>query len=369
MTTPISIADRDFLQRAVELGRRGWGKVHPNPTVGCILVRDGEVVGEGWHSKVGGPHAEVHAIRTAGCRARGATAYVSLEPCDHFGRTPPCTVALLEAGISRVVYGAEDPGPESSGGGNRLRAHGLEVLGPVFNSREARRENPAFFFNHENHQTYVAVKLAQTLDGRIAETPGSRTEITGAEARLETHRLRAGFDGMLVGSGTALVDNPFLTVREYEDWARQPTRVVLDTRARLSPDSNLFRDIPQAPLVIFTSRDAPAERVERMREAGGTVYRVGEEEPGLSLSSVLDTCWSSGLRSLLCEGGSRLASELIRGGLAQRLYLFMAPFVLGEQGVPAFTGLGSRGIWKAWDVAAPPRTLGRDILMTFDRVA
>ena len=184
----ISPVDLRHLQRALEIGRRGWGRVHPNPTVGCVLVRDGEVVGEGWHSDLGGPHAEVHALREAGERARGATVYVSLEPCDHFGRTPPCSAALLDAGVARVVYGAADPGEVSSGGADRLRAGGVDVVGPVLDLRDARRENPAFFFNHERKATFVALKLAQTLDGRIAEAPGRRTAITGPEARREARR-------------------------------------------------------------------------------------------------------------------------------------------------------------------------------------
>ncbi len=169
--------------------------------VGCVLAREGRVIAEGWHEELGGAHAEVNALKRAGKQARGATAYVSLEPCDHFGRTPPCSSALVQAGIARVVYGATDPGPESGGGSQTLRAGGVDVVGPVLDGEEARRENPAFFFNQEHGATYVALKLAQTLDGRIAEAPGCRTAITGPEARQETHRLRAGFDGVMVGSG------------------------------------------------------------------------------------------------------------------------------------------------------------------------
>jgi len=367
MDGTLSTQDRIFLRRSVEIGRRGWGRVHPNPTVGCILVRDGKVVGEAWHEEVGGPHAEVLALDAAGESARGATAYVSLEPCHHFGRTPPCSSALLEAGVARVVYGAQDPGKESSGGGGALSAGGIEVVGPVFTLEEARRENPAFFFNAEHQATYVALKIAQTLDGRIAAERGRRTTITGSDARRETHRLRAGFDGVMVGSGTVRTDDPFLTVREDVSIRSQPTRVILDTHAEVSPEAKLFQDLPEAPLLIVTGRTAPENRVERLAAAGATVRRVTSGPSGLPLRGVFDLLWSEGIRSLLCEGGSRLGSSLLREGIAQRLYLFVAPFVLGERGVPAFVGLDAQKAWESWHPAAPPGLFGRDVLLTFDR--
>jgi len=365
--TEASPTDQIFLQKATELGRRGWGQVHPNPTVGCVLVRDGEIVGEGWHEELGGPHAEIRALERAGEKATGATAYVSLEPCRHFGRTPPCTTALLDAGIARVVFGASDPGRESGGGADILRAGGVEVVGPVLGLDEARRENPAFFFNAEHDATFVALKLAQTLDGRIASAPGRRTAITGPEARVETHRLRGGFDGVMVGSGTVLADDPLLTVREDVPFRKQPTRVILDSRCRLTPNSNLFRDLPEAPLLIFTGHNAPFDKIRSLEAAGAAVHRVDHAPSGLSLEAVLDVLWEEGLSSVFCEGGARLASRLMEGGLAGRLYLFVAPFVLGGDAVPAFEGLYDRDLWKAWNPAAAPRAFGRDVLLTFDK--
>ena len=367
MENTLTPQDRNYLHQAVELGRGGWGHVHPNPMVGCVLVRDSTVVGQGWHQEVGGPHAEIHALTEAGRRAEGATAYVSLEPCSHFGRTPPCTSALMEAGIARVVYGAPDPGRESSGGGDQLRSAGIRVVGPVFPLEEARRENPAFYFNQEHEACFVTLKLAQTLDGRIAEAPGYRTAITGPEARMETHRLRAGFDAVMVGSETVLVDNPLLTVREGVSLRKQPTRIVLDTEARLSPDAELFQDIPEAPLVIFTGDDAPESSVGRLEGAGASVLRVPRGGEGVSVEDVLKGCWEMGIRSLFCEGGGRLSSHLIRRGIARRLYLFVAPFVLGEKGVPAFTALESREVWEPWNPAAPGLLFGKDTLLVFDR--
>jgi len=367
MESTLTSQDRRFLQQAVELGQKGWGHVHPNPLVGCVLVKESEVVGKGWHQLLGGPHAEIHALREAGDRAQGATAYVSLEPCNHFGRTPPCSAALKSAGVVRVIYGGSDPGRKSSGGGDALRDLGIEVVGPVLSMEKARQENPAFYFNQENEAPFVALKLAQTLDGRISAAPGLRTSITGAEARRETHRLRAGFDGVMVGRETASVDDPMLTVREGVSHRKQPTRVVLDTGAMLSPDAKLFRDLPEAPLVIFTGDDAPGTSVKRLEAAGANVIPVPRDGEGVSVEEVLAACWRMGIRSLFCEGGGRLGSHLIRRGIARRLYLFVAPFMLGDKGVAAFNGLESKGYWEAWNPVTPARVFGRDTLLVFDR--
>lgn len=359
--------DEAHLARAVELGRRGWGKVHPNPLVGCVLVRDGEVVGEGWHEEYGEAHAEANALARAGKRARGATVYVSLEPCNHHGHTPPCSLALLEAGVARVVYGGADPGSVSGGGGRVLREAGVEVVGPVFTPREVRRENPAFFHVQEHATPFVALKLAQSLDGGIAEGPGLRTRITGPEAGFETHRLRSGFDAVMVGSGTALVDDPLLTVRASVPLRTQPVRVVLDRRCRLEPEAMLFRDVPDAPLLVLVGEEADEDRAGALRKAGARVRVVAGGPGGLSLEGVLETCWEEGIRSVFCEGGGTLAARLMAEGKARRLYLLVAPFVLGTEAVPAFPGLQGREVWDAWEPTVSPRLLGRDVLLTFDR--
>jgi diaminohydroxyphosphoribosylaminopyrimidine deaminase/5-amino-6-(5-phosphoribosylamino)uracil reductase len=369
MMNPISSTDRIHLQRALEIGRRGWGRVHPNPAVGCVMVKDGEVIGEGWHEEWGGHHAEINALREAGARAEGATGYVSLEPCNHFGRTLPCSQALVEAGISRLVYGAADPGEASSGGALTIRAHGIEVDGPVISREDARRENPAFFHNHEQESTYLALKLAQTLDGRIAGAPGQRTSITGPEARIETHRLRAGFSGIMVGSNTLLVDDPYLTVREDVPYRAQPTRIVLDTHGRTPLHANLFKDVEEAPVLIITGNHLPPEMGRRFRELGAAVHAVDQVEGGVSLDQALGVCWTLGIHSVFCEGGGQLASELLKARLAQRLFLFVAPFVLGSQGVPAFPGLTSRTDWEGWSPIEDGKRLGRDLMLTYDRMS
>jgi diaminohydroxyphosphoribosylaminopyrimidine deaminase/5-amino-6-(5-phosphoribosylamino)uracil reductase len=276
-------------------------------------------------------------------------------------------LALLEAGIKRVVFGARDPGRASGGGSDTLRSGGVEVTGPILELKDARRENPAFFFNQEHGSSYVALKLAQTLDGKIAEAPGHRTAITGSETRHETHRLRAGFDGVMVGVGTVLADNPLLTVREDVPLRKQPARIILDTEARLSPGLRLFDGLPRAPLMIFSADDAPSNRMAALQRAGALVHRVPRGPGGVSLAAVVEVLWKKGIRSVFCEGGGRLASELIRQSMAQRIYLFVAPFVLGGEGLPAFTGLESKESWKGWKPVASPRPFGRDLLLTYDR--
>ncbi len=367
MKGDLPTVDRDFLRRAITIGRNGWGRVHPNPMVGCVLVKGGEVVAEGWHEEVGGLHAEVHALARAGDTAKGSTAYVSLEPCNHHGRTPPCSKALLEGGIARVVYGAGDPGAESGGGHATLERSGLEVVGPVLSPDEARAENPSFFFNQERSATYLAVKLAQTFDGRIASNPGERTSITGREARRETHRLRAGFDAVMVGSTTVLVDDPLLTVREDVPLRVQPVRIILDSDAEVPASASIFRDVSEAPVIVFSSEEASDEAVRGLEEAGAAVYRLPRAGKGLSLRAALTVCWDKGIRSVFCEGGGELASTLIGEGWARRLYLFVAPFVLGEGAVPAFPGLVSNELWNAWQPVEPARHFGKDVLLTFDR--
>ncbi len=369
MRQPLGTEDRRYLQRAVELGRRGWGKVQPNPMVGCVLVRDGETIAEGWHEVFGGPHAEVRALEQAGDRARGATAYVSLEPCRHEGKTPACTAALRQAGIVRVVYGAADPGAESGGGGEVLRAAGLEVVGPALTVADAWRENPAFFHVHGRQTPFVAVKLAISLDARLAEAPGRRTLLTGGEARREVHRLRAGFDGLVVGGTTAVVDDPLLTVREDVAMRRHPVRIVLDGRARLGSDARMLRDRDAPPVWVFVRHDTSESELERLEAAGAVVHPVPPAEggEGVDLDAVLGVTWEAGLRSLLCEGGGQTASAFLRSGLARRLIVLLAPRLLGAGGVEAFPGLAGTPGGVGWSLTGEPRRLGEDTMLVFDR--
>ncbi len=363
----MSPEDREGLRRAIELARQGWGRVHPNPMVGCVLVLDGEIVGEGWHRQFGGPHAEIEALAGAGARARGSTAYVSLEPCSHFGKTPPCTLALLDAGIRRVVYGARDPGEDSGGGGEALRRAGLEVLGPCLSDAEARRENPAFFTRHVVGRPWVALKLAVSLDGKISGSAGARTTVTGPEAKRWVHRLRAGFDGILVGTGTARVDDPLLTVRHGEAPVRPPARLVLDREAGLSPDSRLLATTGEAPVVVFVDEATSESRIERLEEAGADVHPVPAVAGRLSLEAILQICRETGVHSILCEGGGVLGNSLLAEGRVDRLYIIVAPKTLGPGAVPGFPSALPQGTWDGWSWAGPPTHLGEDVLLTMDR--
>lgn len=360
----VSEEDLGFLDRAVELGRRGWGRVSPNPMVGCVVVQKGEVVGEGWHRELGGPHAEVHALAEAGESARGATAYTSLEPCAHTGRTPPCTRAILDAGINRVVLGAADPG-SGAGGAAVLRAAGMRVDGPVFSSAEAASHNPAFFHVAGNASPYVALKLALSLDGRISHA-GEQTELTGPPAHEHVHYLRAGFDAIMVGANTMSIDDPRLTARGRAEPRRAPDRIVLDSRARMAPEARLLREDGGGRVRVFTAVDAPADRVPALQQRGATVHAVPRSAGGLDLGAVLDACYRAGLTSILCEGGGVLASSLLRERRAQRLYLFLAPLTLGPGSVPAFPGL-DEAAWEGWRPAGPPAAFGRDLLWILDR--
>lgn len=360
------------MERAVTLGRDGNGQVHPNPEVGCVIVQGDTVVGEGYHARIGGPHAEVVALNAAGERARGATAYVSLEPCGHQGKTPPCTQALIAAGVSRVVFGNSDPTNEAAGGASQLVSAGVEVTGPLLTADEGRLANPSFFHWAERGTTWLQIKLALSVDGRISAVQGARTAISGAEAGAWVQTLRAGVDAILVGSTTAVVDDPRLTVRGDVECVRPPARVVLDSQARISPAAALFTH-EGGPVHICVRDDAPNARLSALQDSGATIHRfdaADENRVGLPLPSVMETLAKVGFRSVLCEGGGVLASALIRDGFAQRIHLIVAPVSLGEQAVPAFTdALTLDGeSWRAFDASracGAPRTLGRDALVSF----
>jgi diaminohydroxyphosphoribosylaminopyrimidine deaminase/5-amino-6-(5-phosphoribosylamino)uracil reductase len=355
------------LEWARTLARRGWGHVHPNPLVGCVIVRDGRLVGQGYHREFGGPHAEIVALEEARSRADGATVFVSLEPCNHDGKTPPCADALVRAGVSRVVYGVAEPGEQESGGADTLRQAGVEVVGPVWGARVGRAENPAFFHTQTQATPYVALKLAMSLDGRIASAPGERTRISGQEAEQEVHRLRTGFDGLLVGSGTVRVDDPRLTVRMVPPGRTPLRRLILDPRGELPSNAALFEDVADAPVHVFTRQDVDEGDIERLEAAGAQVHPVPHDENGLDLLAVLSVAWGIGIESILCEGGAALARSLLREGRVQRLYLIVAPITLGPQGVPVFTEQAETLDWSGFSPAVAPQTLGRDTLIVLDK--
>ncbi|AHG90651.1 riboflavin biosynthesis protein RibD [Gemmatirosa kalamazoonensis] len=322
--------DAAFMRRALRLARRGWGSTAPNPMVGAVVVRDGEIVTEGWHARYGGPHAEAAALAAAGDRARGATVYVTLEPCNHHGKTPPCSDALIAAGVRRVVVAAEDPHPVAAGGAKKLRAHGIEVVTGV--EREAARElNAPFFHALASDRPWVVLKLALSLDGAVADDTRRPGWLTGRAARREVHRLRAGSDAVAVGIGTALADDPELTVRDASAPRVPPLRVVFDRSARLPDVSRLVRTARDVPTAVVVSPHTPAARLNDLEGAGVRVVRAATLHDALrALRADHD------VRSLLVEGGAGLASALWTAGLVDRLITFQAPVVLGRGALPAF---------------------------------
>lgn len=364
---PLPKHELALLERAIRLGRRGWGRVHPNPMVGCVLVRDGEILAEGWHREFGGPHAEVDALeRVRGCPG-GATAFVSLEPCRHHGRTAACTEELARAGVARVVYGVADPHPAAGGGGDVLRAAGVRVEGPVWPEAAGRRENPVFF--HAGLQPFVAIKLALSLDGKIARVPGGPTRLTGPEATVAVHQLRAGFDAVLVGARTVHADDPRLTVREGGIEPRvPPARMVVDPDGSVTGERSLFRE-PAGRVLVFVASGVDEAVLDRLEGAGADVHRVPRRGRRLALGPVLETAARVGIRSILCEGGGRLANSFLAERRADRLYLFYSPIALGPDAVPGFPGPFPRAIWEQWRLAFPPARLGEDVLCVYDREA
>jgi diaminohydroxyphosphoribosylaminopyrimidine deaminase / 5-amino-6-(5-phosphoribosylamino)uracil reductase len=335
--------DAGFVRRAVELARAGWGHTAPNPLVGCVVARDGAIVGEGWHTAYGHPHAEVEALRAAGAEARGATAYVTLEPCSHHGRTPPCVDALLAAGVARVVFGAADPNPVAGGGAAALRARGVRVDGPI-DEAAIRDLDPVFFHRHGPsgaERPWIALKLAMSLDGRIADAAGRSVWITGEEARHEVHRLRAGHDAVGVGVGTAIADDPLLTVRGAVTPRVPPARVVFDRTLRLPASGRLAASSGDAPVIALCEPGAPTGRRRALESAG---VRIVE---GRGLAEQLRALRGEGVASLMVEGGSKLAASLLAGGAVDRMYLFYAPVLIGPGGAAAFGGIPTGPLAKA----------------------
>lgn len=348
--------------RALELARRGWGQVAPNPLVGAVILRDGEVVGEGWHAEFGGAHAEVVALAQAGELARGATVVVSLEPCAHSGKQPPCTDALIRAGVERVVAAMADPNPEARGGAALLEAAGIPVEVGL-REEEARVQNAVFLHRWSGSgRPFIALKLATTLDGRIADNTGRSRWISGEEARDYVHWLRAGFDGIGVGAHTARVDNASLTVRGDVEPRRPPTRVVFDRQGELPATLELVRTAREVPTVVVTEVTGPSSHLADLEEAGVTVCRVADLTEGLAAVGSL------GLGSLLVEGGGRLAGALLGAGLVDRYYWIQSPLWLGDTGTPAISGFGGTSLVEAerWSVIER-RALGQDTLLVVDR--
>jgi diaminohydroxyphosphoribosylaminopyrimidine deaminase / 5-amino-6-(5-phosphoribosylamino)uracil reductase len=322
-----------MMDLARRLAERGRYTVAPNPLVGAVVARDGSVVSEGWHSRAGGDHAEIVALNEAGAAARGATLYVTLEPCNHYGRTPPCVDAILRSGISRLVVGHLDPNPKMQGRSVEvLREAGVEV--EVADDPTFERQNEQYLHHMCTGRPFVHLKLATTLDGRIAAAGGDSRWVTGEEARLRAHELRAEAGAVLVGANTVRTDDPMLTPRDLSLPPPRITRVVLDPNLTTSPESKLARSAHEAPVVIFAAGPALDGRERDLEELGVEVVAAPRSEEGLDLRYVLDELGARGIKGLLVEGGGETATRFVRKELANKLTLFYAPKLLGSEGVP-----------------------------------
>jgi diaminohydroxyphosphoribosylaminopyrimidine deaminase/5-amino-6-(5-phosphoribosylamino)uracil reductase len=335
-------ADQRFMALALALGRRGQGRTWPNPAVGAVVVRDGVIVGRGWTQPGGRPHAEPEALRRAGEATRGATLYVTLEPCSHFGRSPPCADAVIAAGITRVVSAIEDPNPEVAGQGHaRLRAAGIAVdIG--LGAAEAAYDHAGHFRRVRDKRPHVILKLAVSSDDKIAAAGRKPLAITGEAAKARVHLLRAQCDAILVGIGTVQADDPLLTCRLPGMEARSPIRVVLDRALRLSGTSRLVHSARETPLWVMTSSLAEAPAAMKLGAAGAQVMRVATTTvapPGLDLVAVLHALAEKGITRLLVEGGARVASSFVSGDLVDEIWLLRGPDAVGADGVAGLQAL------------------------------
>ena len=366
--------DRRMMAAALRLGRRNLGQTHPNPAVGCILVQtrgaDRIVVGRGWTAVGGRPHAEREALTVAGAAAQGATAYVTLEPCAHQGRARPCSEALIEAGVARVVSAMEDPDPRTAGHGHaKLKAAGISVTTGVLEA-EAVRAHSGHIARVTKGRPHVTLKLAISADGMIGRREGERMIVTGKPAFDAVQIMRTEFDAVMIGIGTVLVDDPLLTVRLPGLARRSPVRVILDKDARVPPTARLLQSVEEAKLIVFTGLEAPAERVAALLASGAEVVPVPLAGGGLDLTAVLTHLAKQGFTRLLAEGGAEVAASLVSADLLDEVILFRAAVVVGPDGVRALGGVALSAIERS------PRYLqieagkvGDDIMRRYVRAA
>jgi diaminohydroxyphosphoribosylaminopyrimidine deaminase / 5-amino-6-(5-phosphoribosylamino)uracil reductase len=355
-----------FMARALELAVRGQGHVEPNPMVGCVLVRDGEVVGEGWHKKFGGPHAEVEALHVAGALAKGATAYVTLEPCCHHGKTPPCTQALIKAGVGKVVCAQRDPFKAVGGRGiAELQAAGIEVEVGLMQA-EAARLNAPYLKLIGSGRPWMIAKWAMTLDGKIATATGDSRWISGAASRGIVQQLRGRVDGIIVGHGTAVVDDPLLTARPAGP--RTATRIVVDSQAALSPESQLVQTARDVPVLVAAGDAAPQGNVDRLTAAGCEVMAcrsTGAAQKSVFIPALLDELGRRRMTNVLVEGGGKLLGALFDAGAIDEVHVFIAPILIGGASAPSpIAGKGLEKIAAALHLAdIELRHVGDDIYL------
>lgn len=355
------------MQTALELARKGKGWTSPNPCVGAVVVNAGRIAGRGWHKGPGLAHAEVNAIDDAKDKCQGATIYVTLEPCNHFGRTPPCTRKILASGIRRVVVGCSDPNPSVAGGGIAfLRDSGLEVVTGILEA-ECRELIEDFIWAVQNDTSpFVILKCAATLDGRIATSTGDSKWVTNEASRQYVHQIRHEVDGILVGSGTLHADDPSLTARRPGRESRDPARIILDTRLSIKEDARVLTLASDAPTIILSEPDADPAKKKRLEQRGGiTVVHVPVVNDRLDLRQVMINLKRIGIQSLLVEGGGEVISSILKTGLVNKVLFFLAPKILGgDDGVPVCRGKGPELMRDAFELdSIRVRRFGRDFLI------
>jgi diaminohydroxyphosphoribosylaminopyrimidine deaminase / 5-amino-6-(5-phosphoribosylamino)uracil reductase len=355
--------DETYMRRALALARRGRGRVEPNPMVGCVIVRDGEVIGEGWHRKFGGPHAEVHAVNQAKGRVRGATVYVTLEPCCHHGKTPPCADLLIEQKVQRVVMATRDPSAKVSGkGARKLRRAGIEVEVGLMET-EAKALIAPFAKLTTTGRPWVIAKWAMTLDGKIATRTGQSKWISSPEARTVVHRTRGQVDAVIIGAGTALADDPELTCR----WARgrQPKRVVLDGSAKLPLTSKLVRSAREVPVIVSVSERADKQRLEALSAAGCQVVVLPDADGRIALPALLDLLGSMEMTNVLVEGGGEVLGACFDANLVDEVMVFVGPKIVGGPAKSPVLGHGVADLTTAFCLGElKSRRLGDSFLIT-----
>ncbi len=336
-----------FMSRAIRLARRGLGRTSPNPMVGAVIVKEGHIVGEGFHRAPGEPHAEVEAIRASGIKTQGAELFVTLEPCNHYGRTPPCTQAIMAAGIKKVYYGIDDPNPSVIGGGaESLRKAGIEVVGQVLENR-CKALNEVYLTNVTLRRPHVYLKLAMSLDGRIATRSGHSQWITSEHSRMKAHRLRDRVCAIMVGIETILADNPRLTTRLGERSGRDPIRVVADSNLRTPLDANIFNQTSPSGVIIATRDNPPSRLKARLEKKGAKVIQTASPDK-VDLKDLLSTLYKMGITSLLIEGGAGLAWGALEARIVDRCLFFYAPIIIGGKSAPSgVSGIGINRLEEA----------------------
>jgi len=332
--------DEYFMKMALDLAKKGQGYTSPNPMVGAVVVKDGKVKGSGYHQSIGLAHAEVNAIEDAGSQTKGATLYVNLEPCNHTGRTPPCTRKILEAGIRRVVFAMEDPNTKAGGGAAFLKSHGIEVLAGVC-EEPAKKLNEAFVKYVHTKRPFVILKCAATLDGRIATRTGDSRWVTGEKARRFVHQLRHAVDAILVGIGTIHADDPSLTTRLDSDTGRDPVRIVLDTHLSISPDARILQLESNSDTILVTGNRVAGSKKRAVEKKGVRIIELPAKNEGIEMQPLLDRLGQMDITSLLIEGGSRVIASALSSGIVDKVYFFYAPKILGgDDGIPMCRGPG-----------------------------